>query len=49
MWAKVKAALRTAKARTQEELWSAIAPALTQITPADAKAFFCHCFVPMNT
>jgi transposase len=47
VWSKVKTALRAAKARTQEELWSAIAQALTQITPDDIRAFFCHCFVGM--
>lgn len=45
MWSKVKEALRAAKARTQEELWRAIAQALAQVTPQEARAFFCHCAV----
>jgi transposase len=49
MWSKIKAALRAAKARTKEELWAAIAHALTMVTPADLRAFFCHCFVGMIT
>ena len=47
MWAKVKSFLRGAKARAQEELWSAIAQALAQITPSDARGFFLHCGVGM--
>jgi transposase len=47
MWSKVKAALRAAKARTQLDLWSAVAQALTRVTPSDIRAFFCHCFVGM--
>jgi len=42
MWAKVKSALRRAKARTQEELCDAIAAALAQITPSDTRRFFYH-------
>jgi transposase len=42
MWSKVKSFLRGAKTRTQEELWSAIAQALAQITPSDTRGFFCH-------
>lgn len=45
MWAKVKNSLRTAKARTQEELYDAIAAALSQVTSTDACGFFCHCSV----
>lgn len=45
MWSKIKAALRAAKARTEEDLWAAVAHALTLVTPADLRAFFCHCFV----
>lgn len=49
MWSKVKASLRAAKARTQEELWTAVALALERITPNDARGFFCHCFVGVKT
>jgi len=42
-FAKIKTALRQAAARTREELETAIAVALAQITPADAHAFFEHC------
>ncbi len=49
MWSKVKNALRSAKARTQEELWNATATALTQITSTDTQGFFRHCFVGIIT
>ncbi len=42
-FAKIKAALRHAAARTREALQAAIATALSQITAADARAFFLHC------
>ncbi len=45
MWSKVKQSLRSAKARTQEELWAAIAAALELVTPEEVRAFFCHCGV----
>ena len=45
MWAKVKAFLRSAKARTQEELWEAITAALSQISPTDTQGYFRHCIV----
>lgn len=45
MWAKVKNSLRSTKARTQEQLYDAIAKALGQITPNDTKGFFQHCNV----
>ena len=45
MWSKVKTFLRSAKARTQQELWSAIAAALSEITPDDTRGYFCHCAV----
>ncbi len=45
MWSKVKNSLRTAKARTQEQLYQAIAQALEQITPKDTQGFFRHCNV----
>lgn len=40
MWSKVKGYLRSAKARTKEELWHAVADALESITPEDAIGFF---------
>lgn len=42
-FAKIKAYLRSVGARTREGLESAIAEALTRITPEDARAFFRHC------
>ena len=41
-WAKVKARLRTAAARTAEALHAALGPALDAVTPADADGFFRH-------
>ena len=43
VWAKVKAALRQAKARTFEALVEALAHALRSISEQDARAFFIHC------
>ena len=43
MWSKVKELLRSAKARTQEALQSAIAYALKSITPHDAANWFASC------
>jgi transposase len=43
MWSKVKAWLRSAKARTQATLWKAIAGALAAVTPADAMGWFASC------
>lgn len=45
MWSKIKSHLRATKARTQEDLWSAIADALADISPSDARGFFRHCGV----
>ena len=45
MWAKVKSLLRSAKARTRDELQDAIAYALSKITSSDTRGFFCHCLV----
>ena len=45
MWSKVKNSLRSAKARTQEQLYEAIAHALEQITSSDTQGFFRHCNV----
>lgn len=42
-FAKCKAALRRAKARTGEAVQQAIGPALDAITPQDARHFFAHC------
>ncbi len=43
MWSKVKAFLRSAKARTQEALLDAIAAALKTITAQDANGWFLSC------
>jgi len=43
MWSKVKAFLRDAKARTQEDLYAAIGLALKAITPPDAEGWFRSC------
>lgn len=45
MWSKVKTSLRSAKARTVDTLYTAIAGALREISPEDSHAFFCHCSV----
>lgn len=42
-WAKIKTALRPAKARTFEVLLAALKTALQSITPKDAIAWFGHC------
>lgn len=42
-WAKVKSALRSAKARTFDGLVEALAQAFRAITPQDAEAWFAHC------
>lgn len=46
IWAKVKAQLRQAKARTTEALWQAIAAALAAVTPDDCNHCFAHCGYP---
>jgi len=43
MWSKVKQALRSAEARTREELLEAIASALQTVTPKDARGWFASC------
>lgn len=43
MWSKVKAKMRAAKARTQEELDKALAAALRVVTESDCLAWFAHC------
>jgi transposase len=42
-WAKIKTALRAAKARTFEGLLDALDAAFGSITKKDAKAWFAHC------
>lgn len=42
-WAKVKAWLRAAGARTREALRTAVAEALSRVTAADARAWIGHC------
>ena len=42
-WSKVKAALRTAKARTFDALLEALAATLRSVSPADVEAWFAHC------
>jgi transposase len=42
-WAKVKAALRDAKARTFETLVEALAAALRAVDPSEVLAWFAHC------
>lgn len=42
-WAKIKTALRQAKARTHQALETVLQQALPTITPADARAWFAHC------
>lgn len=43
MWSKIKSLLRSAQARTSEELVAAIGAALNRITPADALGWFVSC------
>ena len=43
MWSKLKAFLRSAEARTPEELDEAIGAALTKVTPKDARGWFASC------
>jgi transposase len=47
-WSKIKAALRTAKARTGEALLDAFANALASISTHDALAWFAHCGYAIN-
>ncbi len=42
-WAKVKQALRSAKARTFDALLEALRTALLSVSPEDVKAWFRHC------
>lgn len=43
MWSKVKQILRSIKARTQEELYAAVAKALSMVTADDAQGWFESC------
>lgn len=43
MWSKVKEALRSLKARNQDELLKAFATALDMVTASDAKGGFRSC------
>ena len=43
MWSKVKALLRSAKARTEETLLAAIGEALTEVTAQNAEGWFASC------
>jgi transposase len=47
-WAKIKTALRHAKARTREALEAALKQALRTITATDALAWFAHCGYPVH-
>jgi len=47
-WAKIKTALRKAKARTREVLEQALCQALLTITPANACAWLAHCGYPVH-
>lgn len=46
-WAKVKTALRAAKARTWDDLVKALAKALRAIRPKEVAAWFAHCGYPL--
>jgi transposase len=43
MWSKVKNSLRSAEARTPEDLQSAIGQALAKVTASDARNWFASC------
>jgi transposase len=48
MWSKIKAFLRSAKARTFKTLLDAIGEALQTITPTDAQGWFSSCHYPAS-
>ena len=48
MWSKIKAFLRSVKARTFDALLDAIADALQTITPTDAEGWFSSCGYPAS-
>lgn len=43
MWSKIKGLLRSAEARTPEELDEAIGSALSKVTPNDVRSWFASC------
>jgi len=43
MWSKIKQILRGIQARTQEELFDAVAKALSMVTAEDAQGWFTSC------
>jgi transposase len=43
MWSKIKTAMRSAKARTAEELNDALVAALQLVTRGDCSGWFTHC------
>jgi len=43
MWSKIKALVRSAKARTREDLHQALTKAFAAVTAKDANAWFAHC------
>jgi len=47
-FSKLKSLRRRAGARSREALEAAIADALDQISPADARAYFIHCGYPLS-
>ena len=47
MWSKVKNALRSAEARTEEALLEAVAAAFASVTPRDAINWFASCGYPI--
>lgn len=49
MWSQIKSHLRSAKASTKEELWSAVGAALARITPEDTKGYFSDSVVGIIT
>ena len=48
-WSKIKTILRTAKARTLDELIQALKLAFAAITERDALAWSAHCGCPVNS
>jgi transposase len=46
VWSKVKGALRTAAARTQDALWAALREAVGAVTPQDCRRSLAHCGYP---
>lgn len=46
-WSKIKQALRAAKARTREELETALVRAMNQVSNSDIRGWFNHCGYPV--